>query len=400
MPRIPPLSPTGVRAMESWKIDQLSFVKQEVMRFLSGEKLRLCATLFEHLIARKIQQAEGKEAAYLTDQDIAKYLYPGGDPNKTDNNVRVKKSDLSRVLESFFDSTPGRKLPMVVSGPTRPETPALISEKNNLLDLDVHEKDCALKRFWKPYFCECTRVHIVYGENVFFRTGKDTRIFIRHLDVNDEKDCKGIQKRCGMPSKSWWQGGRQFTSSGDCAAVVDLVQGFERNGLQTNVIRAAALEGEGWRPGKKEGLVLLGNGRVIPWIPECLENEKFSLQIESKRIKDSRRQTNPNDNFREPSINGIVARTFSKNLNCWLTIITANHGRFCEAAVQCFSSEHDLARVFEARRWESLPNRFEFEAKVNLTRLEEPQKKPGFPTPFDVITDPVPQSVPSSSPAD
>jgi hypothetical protein len=252
-------------------------------------------------------------------------------------------------------------------------------------NLEIIPQAPAMKRFWEPYFndSDCSLVHIVYAEHVFFRIGHEGRTFIRHMDVNDENVTAQIRSKYKLPRR--FQGGPLFVSAGDCSALLELVQQFERNGVRTNIIRFDRRGG--WAPGEKEGVILVGNGRAVPWINEVMEEEGFDLRIESRRIVDRRRKNNPNDDFFLPMVKGIIARAFASNLGCWITIIAANHGRFSEGSIKCLTSERDLGRLFEARRWDpakAIPKRFAFPATVDITELETLRANPGRPVPFTV----------------
>jgi plasmid stability protein len=366
-----------------WKLHQAVQVKNAICKEL--DDARDLRKIFGWLIDNKIKRfGTPDEIMRLTTDDILSALpdlvkskprKPAKEATPKDA-LRSQKRRLKERLEIFGLSDEGKRLPMRIHLPERGPT----------WDLVVTQESPAVKRFWEPYFSKkCKRVHIVYAESVFFRGGKDNRAFIRHMDVNDQEAFEDIRSRWPIPEEVKLQGGLQFVSAGDCAAVIELVQQFERNGVPTRVTKAHLLE----TPAEEgEGLIVLGNGRIAPWLAQRFRAEKFNHQIDAKRVRIARRKSNPDDDFSVPFVKGIIVRTFSDELNCWLTMIAANHGRFMEASVKYLmseKSEKELPRLFEKRKWDSLqpvPSRFEIAATVNVDEWEQVKKEPGRAIPL------------------
>src|ERR1700733_15001624 len=174
--------------MPNWKIQQLFYVKEKLCHELKNQR-ELTLKLFEHLIDHTIKQQMPMEEPPLTTESVMTFIYGDSQKHRENfaTNLRALKADLKACLAEFASSGRGRRLPFS------------IHVKDESWNLRVEEQACALKRFWAPYFEECDLVNIVYGENVFFRTGEDMRLFVRHLDVNEENDFKTIQSQTGLP---------------------------------------------------------------------------------------------------------------------------------------------------------------------------------------------------------
>jgi hypothetical protein len=368
--------------IERWKLQQVCSVRDVIsLELRTNDPDGKIPKLFDYLSDQKIERlrtpGELTPSPAVSLQEVMAAVYKTwqqGTDEKIASAVRTLKKQLKARLDEFAGSNRGRRLPVSIH----------IAQKT--WDLDIVDQSPAMKRFWEPYFQDhCTTVHIVYGESVFFRSRSNWRSFVRHMDVNDESAVEKIKSLCGLPPDSDLQGGRQFVSAGECAAAIELTQHFERNGVTTNVIRSDNLRG--WSPKNGDGLILLGNGRVSSWIADLLKSEGFDHQIEATRLKVKSLRRNPDDDFSVPVIRGIVARTFSADLNCWLTIITANHGRFCEATVRWLLSEKGLNELSEEKKWNSsepLPTKFEFSGDVDLTEFEEVRKHTGRPVDFKI----------------
>jgi hypothetical protein len=372
--------------LEPWEFTQLSAAGRTVRSFLSSDqksreeekKGLLRNQLFDLLYQHKIECIKAKkELPHPQPKALATALYEisGADylkePARRETNLRAIKQGLKQSLERFEADYCNKRLPWSFQ---------LIEGKYKL---DAVRQDSAMKAFWAPYFTQPDPqffVTIAYGENVFFRGGKRLRTFIRHMDVNDTKALNDIYSKCELPS-DWvlLPGGTQFVSAGDCAAVIKLGQRFERNGLRTEV--KTAEDFSRWSAQKQEGLIVLGNGRTLPWIARHLTEEKFAYQLSSNGIIDTRPNGGEHVDVFSPGIpvRGIISRTYSKNLRCWLTVISNNHARCSQAWVDYVLSENNMTRLFEWISSDSLPDRFQIVVDVPVDPTEAPRAPEGVP---------------------
>jgi len=376
--------------LHPWKGRQLLLAQEEVRRFLSAERksrekteeASLRVKLFEILSDHLKRRVIGEEVLPLTDRDVNGGLYAISNETyltmsekerkKLQARRRGKKSDLKDSLERFAAVDRNKRMP------------ASFRLKDGAWTLEGTFHDCAMKAFWEPYFTECESVTIAYGENVFFRGGKDLRAFVRHMDVNTKEDLEKIHDKCGLPL-GWaqMQGGTQFVSAGDCAAIIELARRFECNGVHTDIQTARKFLSAGFSRGdEKTGLIVVGNGRTFPWLADRLAKEGFPYRLDDDGIVDTRATgTKHLDNFSPGNhVRGIIARTFSEDLGCWLTIIASNHGRCSEAWVQYVLSEKNIERLFEKYSWipdKSIPNRFQIIVDVPVDSTEIINLEPG-----------------------
>jgi hypothetical protein len=203
------------------------------------------------------------------------------------------------------------------------------------------------------------------------------------MDVNDlAAGSEKIRQRWDLPANLELQPGRQFVSAGDCAAVITLARKFERHGLQTAIIKAHDMVR--WSPSEGDGLIILGNSRIVPWLADTLEAEQFDLRIEANGIRECKKNVITADDPSAQRVQGIVCRTLSRSLirgfECCLTVIAANHGRFNECFADYLFSEENLPFIFGAMQWndlKQLPQKFDFKATVDVDLSEEIKIVPG-----------------------
>src|SRR5271170_5219939 len=140
--------------MENWKLQQVCHVRDEIVATLKsvdpaeGKILRL----FEYLIDYKIQGLRTPTSPEsLHPHVVMKAVYKewrDADEPKIETALRNLKRQLKIRLEEFSSSGRGKSLPMSIH---------VVKE---LWELEVIEQSPAVKRFWEPYFTECTCVRI------------------------------------------------------------------------------------------------------------------------------------------------------------------------------------------------------------------------------------------------
>jgi hypothetical protein len=369
--------------MPQWQLEQL----KEVGKFISSE-LRskepddketndeLSYKLFQFLFDQTMERLRpGNNLLPLTPKEVSAKLYRPSrfeDERVRGEKSRKVKSHLRHRLELFASSSKGKRLPWCFQVGS-PEW-----------ELKPIPQSPATKRFWAPYFNpECKIIRIIYAESLFFRTNADNRAFLRHMDVNDPVTARDdIQKKWRIPSKWKLQPpGKQFVSAGDCAAVAKFVQQFERNGLETEITKADAMNDWTVDESKGEGLIVMGNGRIIPWLYERIEAEGFNLRITDDGIYDTQNNVTIPDDPLAKDIQGLILRTFSEEWRCWLTIIVANHGRFAERFATYLFQETEVLDLFGKRKWNDasrdVPKKFEIAGKLPVDPREVLGKRLG-----------------------
>jgi len=357
---------------DPWKLQQLYLVRDELRRELRATDAKdLTSKLFDFLIDQTIERLTAtSELPRLTADSVINAMYQRGRGDDTMTlgvKIRKLKSRLKERLDIFSASGQGKRLPFSVH------------TEGSHWDLNIIDQSPAAKRFWAPYFQHCKTVRIVYAESVFVRTGKDKKSFIRHMEVNDPATAaEKLRKLFPVPANFDLQPGTQFVSSGDCAGALALTQQFERNGLPTIVTKAHDMGR--WLPESGEGVILLGNERIIPWLHDRLESEEFDFGASGRGIKRRKGNLTAMDDPSAQLIQGIVARTFSKDLGCWLTVIGADHGRFVERFANYLFSEKELSILFGAMGWNTveIPRNFGIPATVDVNFNEDLKSQPGL----------------------
>ena len=361
----------------AWELHQVGDAKAHIL-FSLADSPDLCA-LFEFLFDRQYEVLTGAaESSRPTThmimedlRDLIKQKPPSsGKVPAPKEALRTHKARLRAHLQAYLQSDNGKRSPISV----------YLSQVSAYWDLQIERRSSAIKRFWEPYYRDCESVHIVYEEALFFRLAGKTRTFLRHMDVNGwtTDDLDSLRTQFDLRPDTVLEPKVAFVSAGECSAVIELIRQFERNGLPTRVTKAHKIT-ESWRPLQKEGLIIIGNGRIAPWIRDILLGEDFTLQIAPDRIVNTSKGDHRRDEEFLPKVRGIIARKYSENVGCWITIIAANHGRFAEGCVEDLLSEERLPELFTKMNFDpdkALPKKFEMAAIVSLTGLDELERSP------------------------
>ena len=317
---------------------------------------------------------------------------------KGDNTARKAAGTLRPLLQAFERSPLGKRLP------GRFEFPS------SNWNLQFKTADSNIKSFWYPYLeilkldkeqqpdgqdqetviaglsetLNNSAVHIFYTENVFFRHIA-RRVFIRHMDLNEEDDDIRKEWPCPPPSnpddpKADYQASRHFVSSGDVDALLRLTRLFHGFDIKTEHAVAHRHRSAANTVFEHKNLILLGNLRTFEFLAELL-SKHFAFQIEHTKIinsapeEEKEKELDLTDNFRAPgSVNGILARTYDQKLQSWITILASNSGRFFETMGYYLTNDKKAAEVlqwFDCEQGSLPPTTFEAIVRVAVNKGED-----------------------------
>jgi len=297
---------------------------------------------------------------------------------KTDPIVRVNVAAIRQRLQAYFESE-GRGETLRLEIPKGVYRAVFSSVSSGGTASEPAETTMAARRkFWQPYLASNAKNMLVYTDVLFFRD--DSGNYLRNIYVNGlPGGVEEIRKRAPANAFRGLKPSYHFMSAGEVQSMLALIWLFARMKAPLEVRNSRFTS---WNELRSSNLIFLGSSRTNVFVDALQAGNNFVMTADDIRNLDPREGEEPSysglhyvegklEKAVEPA---VVTRRPGLAPGTVVTLISANHGRGVEGAVQFLTLENEVASALESSGIEGagkLPAHFQWLLRVHLVDFDE-----------------------------
>jgi hypothetical protein len=353
--------------------------QKRLLRRVLGSPQFAHAESLQRILRLLFERARDQESAPLKEYEIAVNAInrPASFDPKLDAIVRVSIAGIRERLRAYFENE-GWNEPWWLEVPKGQYRLRFVASQNTDRDPEAERMCAAMHRFWGPYLTNCLPNVLLYTELLCFRDSQGN--YFRNIYVNEPGAGREIAlKHLPNGNSDDVLPSYHFVSAGEMVGTLSLVEAFQKmqSSLQVKNSRFAS-----WSGVQNANLVVLGSARTNGFVRQLQGEEKLVIRedyIEDREIRETEPLVYQSSRFACGSLErvsdyALITRRPGPVAGTCVTLISANHGRAMEGAVQFLVRKDKLGGVLDllAPSDESfVPNHFQLLLRVEMVDFDE-----------------------------
>jgi hypothetical protein len=354
--------------------------EQELLKRVLNSRQFASAGSLRRILEYLCDQTVDRQQSSVKEYDIATQALgrPSSFDPKTDPIVRVNIATIRERLTTFFrQEARGSAVRLhIPKGQYRVVFEEADSRANALPPVQQRFPD--VERFWQPYLTGRYPNTLVFTELLFFRDDHGT--YLRNIFVNDlATGLEQLRERIPYADSQAFQPSFHFVSAGEVHCLLSLTRMFERLGVQCATRNSRFLA---WNLLRESNLILIGSSRTNVFIDSFQGENVFVLGPD--RIVNLAPQAGEDEVYQgfrtqdgkleKTTEYALITRRPGVTSDCFVTSISANHGRAIEGAGDFVTNPNQMRLLVQRLDPENrgeFPNHFQALLRVEMVDFDE-----------------------------